>query len=63
MCIPAISIVKEMRKSVLKDTFGVIVDDKMVHVDTLMGESKNLQSYFISEVNLMDNYVILKRRK
>ena len=47
----------------IEEASRIIMDDETIHVDTLMGERKNLQLYFISEVNFMENYVILKGRE
>ena len=44
----------------MEEASRITADDEIIHVDTLMGERKNVQPYFISEVNFMENYVILK---
>ncbi|MBL7197421.1 MAG: CooT family nickel-binding protein [Candidatus Omnitrophica bacterium] len=54
---------KQKDKLLIEEASRIIVDDEVVHVDTLMGESKNLQNYSIREVNLMENYVILKGKR
>jgi predicted RNA-binding protein len=54
---------KKQEKLLIEEAEQVSVDDKNIHVRSLMGGIKNLEGYYISEVNLMDNYVILKRKQ
>ena len=46
----------------MEDVEQVSVDNENIQVRALFGESKNLEGYCISEVNLMDNYVILQQK-
>lgn len=47
---------------VIDDAARVINNDEVITVSTLLGEEKDLKGYFISEVNLVENYILLKRR-
>ena len=53
---------KKQDKLVIEEASQVIVDDANVHVQTIFGESKNLEGYYVSEVNLIENYVILRKK-
>jgi len=52
-----------------KDTFvadnatSVINNSGVITVNTLLGDEKELKGYFISEVNLVENYIILKSKE
>ena len=54
---------KKQDKLVIEEAEQVSADDKTVHVRSLMGESKDLGGYYISEVDLIENYVILKKKQ
>ena len=53
---------KKQDKLVIEEAARVTVDDENVHVQALLGESKTLQGYYISEVYFMENYAILRKR-
>ncbi|MBW2062521.1 MAG: CooT family nickel-binding protein [Deltaproteobacteria bacterium] len=62
MCLSNIYIEeKKQDKLVLEEAGLVGVDGENVQVRSLFGESKNLEGYYISEVNFMENYVILRK--
>jgi len=52
---------KKQDRLVIEEAAQVSADDKNVHIRSLMGESKDLGGYYISEVDLIENYVILKK--
>jgi len=54
---------KNQEKLVIEEAEHVISDDENVHVQALMGEIKDLKGYYISEVDLIANYVILKKKQ
>ena len=54
---------KKEEKLVIQEVSQLRADNKNVQVQTLMGESKSLEGYYIREVDLVDNYVILEKRK
>jgi len=54
---------KKQDKLVIEEAEQVSSDDENVHVRSLMGEIKDLRGYYISEVNLIENYVILKKKQ
>ena len=45
---------------VLRDASQISVTPSGVDVATLFGEKKSVKGYYVAEVNVMDNYVILK---
>lgn len=47
---------------VLEDVARVRVSDGSIQVSNILGEEKHFAGYSIDEVNLMENYVILKER-
>ena len=53
---------KEQDKLVIEEAEKVSTDGEKVHIRSLMGESKKLEGYYISEVDLIENYVILKKK-
>jgi predicted RNA-binding protein len=54
---------KKQDKLVIEEAEQVSSDDENVHVRALMGEIQDLRGYYISEVNLIKNYVILKKKQ
>ena len=54
---------REDGKLLLEEAGHVDFDGKNVRVSSLFGESEELEGYYISEVDLIDNYVILRKRK
>ncbi len=47
---------------VVKEAASVIDRGGRVEIKTLFGEKKEVEDFVIQEVNLVKNYVILKRR-
>jgi predicted RNA-binding protein len=47
---------------VLEDVSRVRVSDGSIQVSSILGDDKSFEGYSIDEVNLMENYVILKER-
>ena len=45
---------------IVEDASRVIESNGMVEVATLFGEEKSFKGYSINEVNLLENYIILK---
>ena len=54
---------KKEEKLVIQEVSQLRADNQNVQVQALMGESKSLEGYYIREVDLVDNYVILEKRK
>jgi len=63
MCLSKIYI-KDADKNtpVVDDAARVINNDGVITVSTLFGKEKELEGYFINEVNLVENYIILKSK-
>ncbi len=64
MCLSRIY-VKDTDKNtpVVDDAASVIDNEGVITVSTLLGNEKELKGYFISEVNLVENYIILKPKE
>jgi len=63
MCLSNVYLeVKKQDKLVIEEAEKVSTDGEKVHVRSLMGEIKDLEGYYISEVDLIGNYVILKKQ-
>jgi len=54
---------KEEGKLVVEEAARITSDNQGVEVETLLGESRKLDGYHIWQVDLMDNYVILRENK
>ena len=54
---------KKQDKLLIEEAKQVSADDETVHVRSLMGERKDLEGYYISEVDLIGNYMILKKKQ
>ena len=63
MCLSNVYLDKKSDDTLLLREASQIVDtDDGVDVATLFGENKSVKDYCVGELNLMDNYVILKPR-
>ena len=47
---------------VVDDAASVINNDEVITISTLFGKEKKLEGYFINEVNLVENYILLKKK-
>jgi len=64
MCLSNVYLKQKQKNNLfMEDASRIMVDNGTIYMDSLMGEKKNLQSYFISEVNFTENYVILKPKE
>ena len=64
MCLSKIYI-KDTDKDtpVVDDAARVINNDGVITVSTIFGNEKELKGYFINEVNLVENYILLKPKE
>jgi len=64
MCLSRIYIKDTDKDSlVVDDAASVINNDGVITVSTLLGKEKELKGYFVSEVNLVENYILLKSKE
>ena len=64
MCLSRIYIKDKDRDALVVDEAArVINNDGVITVSTLFGKQKDIKGYFISEVNLVENYIILKSKE
>lgn len=63
MCLSNVYLAKKKQENlVLKEVTQVSVNGENIQIKTLVGDSKRLEGYYISQVNLMDNYMILEKK-
>ena len=63
MCLSNVYLAKKKQENlVLKEVTQVSVNGENIQLKTLVGDSKRLEGYYISQVNLMDNYMILEKK-
>jgi predicted RNA-binding protein len=48
---------------ILEEASRVVVNDGVVEVSTIFGEKKSFKGFSIYEVNLLENYVILRSKE
>lgn len=48
---------------ILEEASRVVVNDGVVEVSTIFGDKKSFEGFSIYEVNLLENYVILKGKE
>ena len=64
MCLSKIYVKDTDKDSLVVDNAAsVINNDGVITVSTLFGNEKELKGYFISEVNLVENYILLKPKE
>lgn len=54
---------KQENNLVIKEVSRIKVNGERIHIDTLIGEGKDFPFYVVSEINFLENYVILKSKK
>ena len=64
MCLSNVYLDKrEEDRLLIEEVEHLISDDEGVRVRALLGGSRAMKGYYIHEVNLMENYVILQKRQ
>ena len=64
MCLSRIYIKDTGKDTFVADDAASVINNKgVITVNTLLGDQKELKGYFISEVNLVENYIILKPKE
>jgi len=64
MCLSRIYIKDTGKDTLVVDNAASVVNnDGVITVSTLFGSEKELKGYFISEVNLVENYILLKPKE
>jgi predicted RNA-binding protein len=64
MCLSNVYLEEKKQDNLLiEEANQVSADDETIHVRSLMGERKDLEGYYISEVDLIANYMILKKKQ
>jgi len=53
---------KQPESLVIEEAHEVTADGKSVHIRSLMGQTRDVPGYYISEVNFIENYMILKKQ-
>ena len=64
MCLSRIYIKDTDKDTLVADEAASVINNNgVITVSTLFGKEKELKGYFISEVNLAENYVLLKSKE
>ena len=53
---------KKQENLLLQEVMRVSVDGEDIQIQTLLGESKRMEGYYIRQVDFMDNYIILEKK-
>ena len=53
---------KKQDNLLLQEVMRVSVDGEDIQIQTLLGESKRMEGYYIRQVDFMDNYMILEKK-
>ena len=64
MCLSRIYVKDTGKDTLVADNAARVVNnDGVITVSTLFGKEKKLEGYFINEVNLVENYILLKKKR
>ncbi len=47
---------------VIEEAAKVVDDNGIIRINTIFGEEKELEDYFIKEVNLTESYLVLRKK-
>jgi len=63
MCLSRVYL-KEMGEGnlVIEEAAKVVDDNGIIRINTIFGEEKELEDYFIKEVNLTESYLVLRKK-
>lgn len=63
MCLSNVYVDKKKQENLLiQEATRVSVNGENIQIQTLIGESKSMEGYYISQVDLLDNYMILEKK-
>ena len=64
MCLSKIYVKDTDKNTLVVDDAAIVINnDGVITVSTLFGKEKELKGYFINEVNLVENYILLKSKE
>ena len=63
MCLSKVYLDSLESDTVIEEVSYVIDNNGALEVNSLFGERMNYEGFVIKEVNLVDNYIILKKRE
>lgn len=63
MCLSNVYVDKRKQENLLiQEVMRVSVNGEDIQIQTLIGDSKRMEGYYISQVDFLDNYMILEKK-
>ena len=63
MCLSSVYLDKRKQENLLiQEVTRVSVNGEDIQIQTIVGDSKRMEGYYISQVDLLDNYMILEKK-
>ena len=63
MCLSNVYVDKKKQENLLiQEVTKVSADGEDIQLQTLIGDSKRMEGYYISQVDFLDNYMILEKK-
>ncbi|MGA1864149.1 MAG: CooT family nickel-binding protein [bacterium] len=63
MCLSNVYVDKKKQENLLiQEVTKVSADGEDIQIQTLIGDSKRMEGYYISQVDFLDNYMILEKK-
>jgi predicted RNA-binding protein len=64
MCLSRVYLKKRDDGNLMAEDVAKVIDDHgTIRINTIFGEEKELNNYFIKEVNLMESYLVLRGKE
>jgi predicted RNA-binding protein len=63
MCLSNVYVdTKKQENLLLQEVMRVSADGEDIQIQTLIGDSKKMEGYYIRQVDFLDNYMILEKK-
>ena len=63
MCLSRVYLKKRDESDLVAEEVAKVIDDNgTIRINTIFGEEKELEGYFIKEVNLAENFLVLRNK-
>jgi predicted RNA-binding protein len=64
MCLSRVYLKEREDGNLMAEEVAKVIDDHgTIRINTIFGEEKELNNYFIKEVNLMESYLVLRGKE
>ncbi|MDY6935741.1 MAG: CooT family nickel-binding protein [Spirochaetota bacterium] len=63
MCLSKVYLKDKNSEIIIEEAASIIDNDGRIEINSIFGEKKEIEGFFIKETNLMENYIILGERK